>query len=152
MRVDRQCVLSGTVEQAIAAVRTPRLFRHISTPMITFTAVDPPTFPDTWSEGTYWVKLKLFGLIPFGRQAIVISLIPSDDAFVVRDNGYSGLIKTWDHRITISQKENGVHYRDTVDIDAGILTPLIWLYAQGFYWHRQRKWQALARDGYEAIS
>jgi hypothetical protein len=33
--------------------------------------------------------------------------------------------------------------RDTVEVRAGVLTPFIWLFAQLFYRHRQRRWRAL---------
>jgi len=32
-----------------------------------------------------------------------------------------------------------------VDIEAGLLTPFIWLFSQVFYRHRQRRWQALVK-------
>jgi hypothetical protein len=99
--------------------------------------------PDSWSEGTYRVRLHLFGLVPFGEQAIVISIPPTATGFALRDAGHSALIKTWDHLITIQPHGNGSIYRDRVEVKAGVLTPLIWLFAQVFYRHRQRRWRAL---------
>jgi hypothetical protein len=58
----------------------------------------------------------------------------------LRDNGHSALIKTWDHRITIaSDDQGGTLYRDEVEVRAGLLTPFIWVFAQIFYRHRQRR-------------
>jgi hypothetical protein len=36
-------------------------------------------------------------------------------------------------------------YRDTVEIDAGILTFVVWAWANWLYRHRQRRWRALAK-------
>jgi len=73
-----------------------------------------------------------------------------DDAAIwpkkLRDNGYSALITTWDHWITVEPDgERGTRYRDEVEVKAGLLTPFVWLFAQVFYRHRQRRWRALAR-------
>jgi hypothetical protein len=35
-------------------------------------------------------------------------------------------------------------YSDEIEIDAGLLTPLVWLFARVFYGHRQRRWQKVA--------
>jgi len=35
-----------------------------------------------------------------------------------------------------------------VTIEAGILTPFVWLFARLFYAHRQRRWAALAAKGF----
>jgi len=39
-----------------------------------------------------------------------------------------------------------VSYTDEIEIQAGWLTPGIWLFAQLFYRHRQRRWKALLRS------
>jgi len=36
-------------------------------------------------------------------------------------------------------------YTDQIDIQAGILTPPIWLFAHIFYRYRQRRWRHLVR-------
>jgi hypothetical protein len=36
-------------------------------------------------------------------------------------------------------------YRDTIEIDAGILTFVVWAWANWLYRHRQRRWRALAK-------
>ncbi|MFO7859839.1 MAG: hypothetical protein R6U41_01320 [Desulfosalsimonas sp.] len=36
-----------------------------------------------------------------------------------------------------------VHYTDKIEISAGLLSPLIWLFAHVFYRHRQRRWKLL---------
>jgi hypothetical protein len=149
MRVCLSTVLSCSFEQAVAEVKTPRLLQFVAHPLVKFTPVQPPTFPSVWVESTYWVKLALFGFLPFGKQAVVISYPRTDGGFAIRDAGHSPLIKIWDHWIFITKEKDGeTRYRDEVRIEAGILTPCIWLFAQWFYRHRQRRWVRLARGGF----
>jgi len=51
---------------------------------------------------------------------------------MLRDNGYSPLITKWDHVITAQEVSGGTLYRDRVTIEAGILTPFVWLFARQF--------------------
>jgi hypothetical protein len=147
MRLDIATHLPCKPSVVIDHVNSPALLVHIAKPLVTFVAIEPPQFPVTWAEGTYWVSMRLFDLIPLGKQAIVISH-PPGDIFTLRDNGHSALIKTWDHLITITPSGSGTLYRDQVTIDAGLLTPLVWLFALFFYRHRQRRWRQLARAGF----
>ncbi len=150
MQVDLATQLPCTLAEVIAQVRTPRLLRQVASPLLSFSPLAPAEFPDTWSEGTYWVKLKLFGVLPIGRQAIVITYPQTENAqiFMLRDNGYSPLISKWDHLITAQEVNGGTLYRDSVTIKAGVLTPFVWLFARLFYAHRQRRWATLAANGF----
>jgi hypothetical protein len=38
-----------------------------------------------------------------------------------------------------------------VHIDAGMLTPLVAAFARLFYAHRQKRWRALAKNGFHAL-
>jgi hypothetical protein len=149
MRVDLSTRLSCTYAEAVRQVKTPRLLMQVASPLVTFRPLAPPAFPDEWRPGTYWVGLRLFGWLPFGRQAVVISFPPVESGFCVRDAGHSRLIAQWDHVITITEVDGQVRYRDTVEIRAGALTPVVWAFAQVFYRHRQRRWRALARHGFD---
>lgn len=153
MRVAVSTRLDCSYERAVAEVLSPRLLRFVAWPLVRFEPLDPPHFPVRWEQGTYWVGLKILGVLPFPRQAVVISCPPVDRGFALRDAGHSSLIPRWDHRILITPEDNGVRYRDEVDIGAGLLTPLVWLFAQLFYRHRQRRWRTLAGAGfrYEAL-
>jgi hypothetical protein len=50
--------------------------------------------------------------------------------------------------VTFVAAVGGTLYRDQVTIQAGMFTPFIWLFAQLFYRHRQRRWRQLARTGF----
>lgn len=147
MQVDISTQLPCDSRDAIEHAKSSRLLLHVAKPLVTFVPIEPAQLPGTWTDGTYWVSLRLFGIIPFGKQAIVISY-PSSAPFTLRDNGHSAMIRTWDHVITITPSGNGTLYRDRVAIEAGMLTPIMWLFAQLFYRHRQRRWRRLARRGF----
>lgn len=148
MLVRLSTLLPCSVADAAAEATTPRLLEHVASPMVRFRPIDPPSFPETWSEGTYWVGLRILGLIPFGRQAMRISFPATREGFAVRDHGDSTLITRWDHLVTLTPTATGCRYEDQVSISAGVLTPLVWLFAAVFYLHRQRRWRALARSGF----
>ncbi len=147
MQVDISTQLPCNPRDAIEQVKSSRLLLHVAKPLVTFVPIEPSQLPHTWADGTYWVSLRLFGIIPFGKQAVVISY-PSSAPFTLRDNGHSALIQKWDHVITIVPSGDGTLYRDTVAIDAGVLTPFMWLFAQVFYRHRQRRWRQLVKRGF----
>jgi hypothetical protein len=148
MQVDIATELDCPMSEAIAHAMTTRLLKFVAYPLVQFTPIEPHTWPDTWAEGTYWVGMRIFGFVPFGKQAIVISYPESTAGFLMRDNGHSALISVWDHTISISTADGRTRYRDTVTIDAGLLTLPVWLFAQVFYRHRQRRWRQLARRGF----
>lgn len=145
MVVDVGTWLACTPDEAWRHVRTRRLLEYVAAPLVRF--VPEQEMPDEISsEGTYRVRMYLFGLVPLGWQAIVISFPEHDGGFCLRDNGFSPLISRWDHVITIEPEGEGTRYRDRVVIEAGLLTPLIWMFAQVFYRHRQRRWRGLVRQ------
>lgn len=149
MKLDISTRLPCTLDQAVSQVMTTQLLRYVSYPLVFFTPVDAPHFPHTWTAGTHWVCLTLFGFLPFGRPAIVISMPPVETGFALRDAGHSRLIPVWDHLITIEPIPGGVVYRDRVEVRAGVLTPFIWVFAQVFCHHRQRRWRRLADNGFD---
>lgn len=150
--VELSTTLECTPEEAWRHVRTSGLLMHIAAPLIRFTPKGKP-LPSGWAPGEYRVWMWLFGLIPVGWQAVVISEPPPDGATrFIRDNGYGPLIRRWDHWIAITPRDDGTtHYVDRVDIDAGLFTPLIVAFARVFYAHRQRRWRKLARTGFAAL-
>jgi hypothetical protein len=141
-------------EEAWARLQTSALLMHVAAPLIRFTPKGERPFPAIWVPGEYRAWMWLFGLVPIGWQAVVISHPePDGDTRFIRDNGYGPLIKRWDHWIAIRPDGRGMtHYTDTVHIEAGLLTPLIVAFARVFYAHRQRRWRALAGAGFWGLT
>jgi hypothetical protein len=154
MKVERSTRLRAEPERVWQQVNRPAALQYVARPLLSFEPVDPPAFPDTWQPREYRVRLKLFGLIPMGWQIMGVEF-PDDDRAVdearfprhLRDNGRGLLIRRWDHRISIDADASGgarmTRYTDRVDIDAGVLTAPVALFARVFYAHRQRRWRRL---------
>ena len=145
MRIDVSTLLDCSVEQAVAHAKTTQLLKFVAHPLVHFSPINPSSWPVEWSEGTFWVAVRLLGFLPFGKQAIVISFPQSGGGVLLRDNGHSALVKVWDQTISITSNAGRTRYKDPVIIDAGLLTLPVWLFAQAFYRHRQRRWRLLAR-------
>jgi len=148
VRVERSIRLPASPERVWREVQRSDLLMYVAAPLIRFQPIDPPSLPEIWSEGRYQVEMRLFGLLPLGRQWIVISHPEAAEAgvFHIRDNGAGGLAKRWDHLISIRPaQEGGTLYTDRVEVEAGLLTPFVALFASLFYAHRQSRWLALAQ-------
>jgi hypothetical protein len=158
VQLNVSCTLPSPVERAWEALRRPRLLQHVASPVLAFAPIQPPEWPEVWTEGAYLVELRLFGRLPLGRQWIVISFpeVSLGDpglTFRVRDAGRGQIARRWDHLVTITALPEGrTRYEDRVDIDAGILTPLVWLFAHLFYRYRQARWRRLARANFAGFA
>lgn len=136
-------------------VCTPRLLRYVAAPLQTFVPLQPPVWPEVWREGAYQVQLQLLGVFSLGPHWIVLSFPAEGQTsgrgqFELRDRGHGRLVRIWDHLITVQALPGDrARYTDRVEVHAGVLTPFIWLFAQGFYRHRQRRWRLLVRRRFQ---
>lgn len=152
--IRRSMMLDISAERAWAAIQEPRLLNHIAYPLQTFKPVDPPKLPATWAESRYKVRLRLFGVVPIGEQWIVIGILErGPDRYRMRDDGHGDLVRRWEHRITIEALSSSrCRYTDEVEIDAGVLTPLVAAFASVFFRHRQRRWRALVASDFAPLA
>ena len=150
---DFECQLVCNPELVWEHVLRPALFLHVAAPLVRFRPVGIDRFPEVWSEGEYRGSMRLFGLAPIGWQAIVIEM-PSrnGDVRMLRDRGYSPVLKEWDHRIEVMPRDGGTRYVDRVSFDAGVLTPTAAPMIRLFFRHRQRRLRALASAGFAALN
>lgn len=152
MRLECTSLFPCSVEVLQAELAKPQLLLHVAAPMLDFVPVDPPEFPATWSPGSYSVRLLVGGRVPIGDHTLVPQDVPAEAAPLVWDDqGYSGLIKVWRHRILLEDVHGMTRYHDRVEVRAGLLTVPAWLFAWLFYTHRQRRLGRLitARFDYE---
>ena len=148
MIVQLETLLDSPASECIAAVMTPALLQHVASPWLSFEPVADSEWPARWVPGPFLVRMKLFRWLPLGVQTVDISVpVVKPGTLRVRDNGHSALIERWDHLISIEAVGSGTRYTDRVDIRAGWRTPFVWLFARGFYAHRQRRWRRLAASG-----
>lgn len=140
--------LDAPPELVWAAVNQPRLLVHVAHPMIRFVPIRPKRFPESWQDGDYLVGLVRRGLIPIGKQMIRISHPPAVDGVrFMLDDGHGTLCRRWRHLASVSPEGSGTRYRDEIEVEAGLLTPLVAGFARRFYRHRQARWRALIRAG-----
>ncbi len=146
MRVVVESVLPCPAERAWGAVRTSRLLREVAAPVVDIRPAAGGDLPEVWPEGrTLAVRCTLFGVLPLGTRALHFERI-DPEAREIQTRESDPLVRRWDHLIRVEERPDGrCHYRDVIDIDAGRLTAAVWLFAQAFYRHRQRRWQRVAR-------
>lgn len=141
-------VFEAPAERIWNEVRKVSILSYVASPMQVFEPLEPPELPEFWTEGKYLVHLWFLGVLPLGKQWIVISYpktaLYALGEYTLRDRGHGDLISVWDHVITIKALPGDrSEYRDDVEIEAGVITPAIWCFAWAFYRHRQRRWRGL---------
>jgi len=145
MIVDVSTILDCPASKAWDQVQTSALHRYVIWPLARMAPSGAP-LPERWSEGhTVRCRLFIFGFIPMGIHTVHLEKVDqSKHEIQSREN--DPLVARWDHLISVKSLDNGrSFYRDTIDIDAGVLTFAVWAWANWFYRHRQRRWRALVR-------
>ena len=136
-------VLDAPAEVVWSGVKTPHAFVHVARGLVRFPAAERVDGP--WRVGTEitgWTFL--FGFLPFSVHTLRVESIDEKTMTLVSDEE-GGLLRMWRHElITTPIDEHSCHYEDRIEIDAGILTPLVVAYAKLFYRGRQRRWRKLA--------
>jgi hypothetical protein len=153
MRLRRTYLLPCSVQRLASELARPALFHYLASPMLKFDPVEPAE-TGHWSAGKYRFRVLLGGRLPIGEHVINLQRVV-DDAEAVETNpviwhdaGYSDLIRVWDHRIVLEDFLGMTRYSDDVEIHAGLLTVPAWLFAQAFYFHRQRRLNRLVAAGF----
>ena len=143
--VDRSTRLEASADAVWAAVKTPTAFRRATRGLLTMPVIADRI--DGWQEGETVVGwVFLFGLVPFSRHHLHVAAI-DESARTLRSREHGGLLRTWNHDIVVTPIDAAqCEYRDRIEIDAGLFSPLVGLYARWFYRMRQRRWRALARE------
>lgn len=145
--------LDCSPERAWQEVKTTRLLEYVTSPLLVFEPIEPPVLPKIWQEERYLVQLKFLGIVPFAKQWIDINILDTSaekQVYQIRDDGHGDLVDKWDHLIIIEKTPTGkTNYTDRLEIDAGILTLSVWLYANIFYRHRQKRWQKLVENDFD---
>jgi hypothetical protein len=124
----------------------PGSLQFVASPILSFVPAEDCDLEGEWQVGRpYPLKLYFLKVIPLGRHTIQLVKIDKDtNTIASRESGL--LARVWNHTISFREVSPGVvSYKDEIEIRAGWLTPVIWLFAQLFYRHRQRRWKALLR-------
>lgn len=145
MRVYIESVLPCPAEKVWNEVQRPALWLEIVRPLVRAVPVDGEGFPERWLQGaTMRCKCYVFGIIPLGTHSVYLERVDSATR-EIQSRERDPLIRRWDHLIRVQPTDDGwTHYSDEIIIEAGWLTFLVWLFAQWFYRHRQRRWRQVA--------
>ena len=78
------------------------------------------------------VRVSLFGRLP--AQDYRMEVLECDDSrMVLRSDERGAGVRTWRHTLTVTPEAGGCRLADTVEIDAGLPTPLFVLWARRLY-------------------
>jgi hypothetical protein len=146
MRVHVETVLPCPPDRVWAEVQTARLLWEVIDPFLRFEPVGGEAFPERWESGmTVRGRAYAFGRVPLGLHTIYYERVDHERREIqTREHG--GLLRRWDHRMSVRPAPGRrTLYADEVEVEAGLLTPVVWAYAQFFYRHRQRRWRRIAR-------
>lgn len=117
--------------------------QYIAAPYATFTPIDSAQ-PVVWTVGsTSSYRFRLFGFLPFGTHTIHIERFDRDG---IRSKEGNEHVPVWNHTIILRDIGDQTEYTDQVDIEAGLKTVFIWLWAKAFYAHRQKKWIRMLKE------
>ncbi|MBK9371005.1 MAG: hypothetical protein IPN01_32725 [Deltaproteobacteria bacterium] len=156
MKIELSTTLQAPADQVWRWVQRPALLNWVAAPLVKFRPIQPTTLPEVWADGEVRVSLLLFGVLPVGSQVIRVHREEEQEgeqsARYLVDMGEGDLVKTWHHRIRVVPERPGTtHYTDSVVVEAGPLTLFVWMFAQVFYRHRQRRLRELARGGFKNV-
>jgi hypothetical protein len=154
VRVLLKLVLDCEPDAAWRAIRSPAVFREVSSPLVAMDSLSADGFPTVWEPGQHPVVVRGGGLIPLGKQIIRLTFSEHrrDGVRIMRDSGrgVTGAVAAttlWDHRMAIAPDPAGTGktlYRDQLVIEAGWLTPVAWYSLWAFWQWRGRRLRQLA--------
>lgn len=144
MIVKKTSVFPSSRNEIFNKLQKLKTLQYIASPYASFEPVG--NTEQIWKEGsTSSYKFRLFGFIPFGTHTIHIIRFDEDQVSSHEGNEH---VPVWNHDITMKPlDESHTEYTDQVEIKAGWKTVFIWLWANAFYAHRQKKWiQLLSKN------
>ena len=145
MKVFVSSKLPCDANRAWMLVKKSSTLTYIAWPMAKIVPSRNP-FPEEWVQGEQeYCKSYLLGIIPVGERTIYFERIDSQKGEIqTREKDF--LVQTWDHLISIKPIDaSSCIYIDEIDVKAGLLTFIVWLWATCFYKHRQSRWLNLLK-------
>lgn len=136
--------LACSADAAWAAVQRLDTFRYVTRGLLGFRI--PEGTPEELEEGMVARgRLLFFHVLPAWNHEIRAVRVDRD-AREILTSEHGGPVSNWGHLIKVDPvTENRCRYTDQIEIEAGLLTPLVWAYAHLFYRYRQARWRRLAQ-------
>ena len=137
MIVHKTSVFPAPREEVLSRLQRLETLQYVAAPYASFVPVENSS-DFIWKTGAISsYHFRLFGIVPFGVHTIRIERFDADGIQSRESNPH---VPVWNHLITLKDIEELTEYTDEVEIHAGWKTFFIWLWANAFYSHRQRKW------------
>ena len=144
LTVKKSSVFPAAKDEIFRRLQKLKTLQYIAHPYATFKSVDD-TEELTWQEDSAFAfHFKLFALIPFGVHTIKVIQFDIEKGIYTQEGNKH--VPVWNHKIILEKiNENTTKYTDIVEIQAGWKTLFVYLWANSFYTHRQRKWKRLLK-------
>lgn len=148
LTVKKSSVFPAAKDEIFRRLQKLKTLQYIAHPYATFKSVDD-TEELTWEEDSAFAfHFKLFALIPFGVHTIKVIQFDIEKGIYTQEGNKH--VPVWNHKIILEKiDENTTKYTDIVEIQAGWKTLFVYLWANCFYAHRQRKWKRLLKRNIE---
>ncbi len=107
---------------------------------------DADSWPEILLAPGVEIRTTVFPLgIPPGSPHTFRIVRVDEGAMEIDTHESGGFIRTWNHSMKVEPVlDDRCRYTDRIELDAGPLTPLVWLVASLFYRYRQSRWRRLA--------
>ena len=144
MRVHVESIWAREPDEVWDKVQQSDTLVYIARPLIRLAPIGSDGFPARWRENTtIECKLYLLGFVPLGTRRLTFERIDFARR-EIQTREQDLLVRRWDHHIRVESAGPGsARYSDTIEIEAGPLTAVVWAFAHFFYRYRQRRWRTL---------
>lgn len=144
LTVKKSSVFPAAKDEIFRRLQKLKTLQYIAHPYATFKSVDD-TEELTWQEDSAFAfHFKLFALIPFGVHTIKVIQFDIEKGIYTQEGNKH--VPVWNHKIILEKiDEKTTKYTDIVEIQSGWKTLFVYLWANCFYAHRQRKWKRLLK-------
>lgn len=128
-------------DHACRLAMKPALLSYVLWPWLTMTPIAP--LPAAIAEGTELAaRIRFLGVLPAWTHTLHIERL-GEREIASREHG--GPVKAWNHTLIFEPTgERACRYTDSVEVRAGLLTPLVAAFAAVIYRYRQARWRTLA--------
>ncbi len=136
------------IDHVFDALNAPSMMQKVASPLVVFKAVRPSIFPNRWENGaTYRMKMYLLGFLPLGWQELSIQSKFTGTEAILTDVGPGFAVKMWDHKVILRKDgDSRTSYDETLNLTAGLMTPLIWIGMTALFAWRKYRWLTLTRE------
>ena len=143
MIVQKDSIFPASKETVFELLQQLETLQYIAKPYATFEPVGETG--DVWTVGsTSSFRFRLFGIFPYWTHTIHIVRFDPDGISSRERNEH---VPVWNHNIELKELDSDhTQYTDCVEIKAGWKTVFIWIWANAFYAHRQRRWIRLLKE------